>query len=208
MHAPFIQSVLLTVLLVPGLAWSQTAIYRQVDANGRVIFSDIPMSNTTAQTTVATEAGPTSSNPALPYALRETVSRYPVTLYTSADCQPCDLGRQLLQQRGMPYTEKTITTPQDAEALKRLSGGVSVPLLTIGQQQLKGFSDSQWQQYLSAAGYADKVNLPAAYRNPAAIPMVQSQTQEPVKAAAEAAPVAAPPSAPTPVPTNPAGIIF
>ena len=97
-------------------------------------------------------------------------SRYPVTLYTSKDCAPCNSGRNLLNARGIPYTEKTITTAQDAEALKRLNSDGSMPFLTIGGQQIKGYSDGEWSQYLDAAGYPKQSQLPSGYQRPAPSP--------------------------------------
>jgi hypothetical protein len=35
----------------------------------------------------------------MPYVLRKAVSQYPVTLYASAACTPCDAGRTLLKAR-------------------------------------------------------------------------------------------------------------
>jgi hypothetical protein len=50
--------------------------------------------------------------------------------------------------------------------LQRLSGDTSVPFATIGSQQLKGFSDVEWTQFLNAAGYPQTSVLPASYRPP------------------------------------------
>ncbi|TAG29021.1 MAG: glutaredoxin family protein, partial [Verrucomicrobia bacterium] len=71
-------------------------------------------------------------DPSLPLELRQAAARYPVTLYTAADCPPCDSGRKLLQQRGIPYSERRVTSDEDAQALERLVGGRTVPSLTIG----------------------------------------------------------------------------
>jgi glutaredoxin len=107
-----------------------------------------------------------------------------VTLYTSDGCPPCNRGRDLLNARGIPYSEKTVTSADDAAALKRLSGAGTLPLLTIGSQQIKGYSDTEWNQYLDAAGYPKKSVLPASYRRAAPTALV------------ETAPVAAAPAAP------------
>ena len=57
--------------------------------------------------------------------LRQVATRYPVVLYTGDNCAPCNSGRNLLNARGVPYTEKTVTTNEDAEALKRMAGEAS-----------------------------------------------------------------------------------
>jgi hypothetical protein len=95
-------------------------------------------------------------------------------------------------------------------ALQRLSGQNSLPLLTIGSQQLKGFSDAEWSQYLDAAGYPKGSQLPAGWRNGPAQPLVAQQpAAEPAPAAAAPAPAADVPAAASgPTPSNPAGIRF
>jgi glutaredoxin len=146
----------------------------------------------------------------LPFELRQVASKYPVTLYSGNSCGPCGAGRAYLSSRGIPYTEKTVTTPEDAQALQRLSGDNSLPLLTIGGQQIKGFSDSEWGQFLDAAGYPARSTLPAAYRNPTALPLVAVQrpsaTPAPAAEPAPAAPTFSP--APQEQANNPAGIKF
>ena len=201
-----------TLLLLVGHAQSQT-IYRIVGADGKVTFSDKPPAAASAATT--TDAGDkpqTSPGAALPYELRQVVGRYPVTLYTSSDCPPCNAGRTLLSRRGVPFSEKTVTSAEDARALKSISGENSLPFLTIGGQQIKGYSDSEWTQFLNAAGSPKSSQLPARYQNPAATPLVVVQAVEasakPDEAPTPARALAAPPPPPVDPNANPAGIKF
>ena len=75
-----------------------------------------------------------SADVSLPAELRQVAQRYPVTLYVSANCAPCDQGRQLLRSRGIPHLEKTVVTGDDGEALQRLTNGRDLPALSIGAQ--------------------------------------------------------------------------
>ena len=138
--------------------------------------------------------------------------RYPVTIYTGDECGPCGAGRSLLVTRGIPFEERTVKSNEDIQALQRLSGGQpSLPILSIGSQQLKGFSDAEWSQYLDAAGYPKSARLPAGYRNPPAQPLVAVQAAPAAPAAPAAAapaPAPAPAAANGPTPSNPAGIKF
>ncbi|WP_225783484.1 glutaredoxin domain-containing protein [Xenophilus sp. Marseille-Q4582] len=218
---PLLHLGALGLLFLAGAAGAQN-LYRSVDAHGRVTYSDRPpaagsappSSSTGAAGHGAAGAAAAAATGALPYALRQTVQRYPVTLYTKNDCEPCAAGRTLLQTRGIPFEERTVGTPQDAAALERLSGQNALPLLTVGSQQLKGFSDGEWSRYLDAAGYAPSIQLPAGYRNPPAQPLVAVSPAVPAASAAPAPPAArtlsAPPPPPpgTPTPDNPAGIRF
>lgn len=186
-------------------------VYRIVGPDGRVTYSDqAPPTGATVRAAGGTADSAVSSNAQLPFELRQVASRYPVTLYTGKDCAPCNSGRNLLNARGIPYAEKTISTSQDAEALKRLSGETSLPFLTIGGQQIKGYSDSEWTQFLDAAGYPKQSQLPSSYRRPASTPLVAVKPAEtaPAKSAAAQRP-AKPAEIPvTPPADNPAGIRF
>ncbi|MDM0020412.1 glutaredoxin family protein [Variovorax saccharolyticus] len=199
----------LALLLVANAALAQ-AVYRNVDKNGKVTFSDQPPSANAPAAPV--RAGNTvSARTGLPYELQQVVQRYPVTLYTSDDCGPCVAGRALLVTRGVPFDERTVKSNEDIASLQRLSGQNGLPLLTIGTQQLKGFGDAEWSQYLDAAGYPKSAQLPAGWRNPPAQPLVALQpAAEPAPAAAAPAPAAAdiPAAANGPTPSNPAGIRF
>lgn len=215
---------LLTVLLAGGLLHAAHAqqVFRIVGPDGRVTFSDKPPPETRgggagASLAPQTGAGPAPSsggNAALPFALRGVAQKYPVTIYTGPNCAPCGSARSLLLGRGVPFNEKTVTTNEDLDALQRLSGGLSLLVASIGGQQLKGYSEIEWSQYLDAAGYPKTSQLPGTYRNPAPSPMVAVQAVAPRPAqAAEPAPAPEPPPpvfapAPGPAPSNPAGIRF
>ena len=203
--------------LAPPLLQAQQ-VYRVVGLDGKVTFSDRPppasVSNT--KTSEANTSGAGSAVAAgLPFELRQVALKYPVILYTSDNCAPCIAGRSMLTSRGIPFSEKTVTTGGDAEALQRLSGETSLPFLTIGSQQLKGFSDAEWTQFLNAAGYPKSSVLPASYRPAAPAPLVT------ITAAAAATPAsgstvektvrstpAAQPVQPRATSSNPSGIRF
>ncbi len=184
-------------------------VYRIVGPDGKVSFSD-KQPATPAQGKVVgtgTGAGGAASLGNLPAELRQVAGKFPVTLYTSSQCSPCDSGRALLNGRGVPFTERTVTTAEDNAYLERLTGDASLPYVTIGGQRLRGFAESEWTQYLDAAGYPQKSILPAGYKNAAATPLVAVAKAEPAKKAKEE--VVAPPAPETlKTPDNPAGIKF
>jgi glutaredoxin len=214
----------LLLIVSAGAVQAQT-LYRNVGPDGRVTFSDVPPPAGAATAAgVGSGAAPASAGVALPYDLQQVVNRYPVTLYTGDACGPCGSGRILLTARGIPFTERTVTTPEDAAALQRMSGDTSLPFITIGGQQIKGYADTEWTQFLDAAGYPKTSQLPPGYRASAPTPFVA--VQRPVSAAPGAAAATTggtsgestgetfntrprPAATPTPVPnTNPANIRF
>jgi glutaredoxin len=210
MNLSGLSKVALAVCLLSAVVVQAQTVYRIVGPDGKVTFSDKPPV-TAEQGKVATTgvgAAAAASGTALPFELRQVATKYPVTLYTAPDCGPCSTGRAMLSSRGVPFSERTVTTNEDVASLQRISGESSLPFLTIGGQRIKGYSDTEWTQYLDAAGYPKSSMLPSGYRPAPASPLVQ--VQKPAPAKAESKPEARPePAAPAaPGPANPAGIQF
>jgi glutaredoxin len=152
----------------------------------------------------------------MPFELRRAVENFPVTLYTGLNCTPCDAGKALLSSRGVPFIEKTIDTQADINALKARNLGDQLPVLNVGNRTIKGFETEQWEAALNFASYPITAQLPPAYKNPSATPLVAapaSQTSaDPNPAQATSANPTPAPTAPTTTPANnannPAGIRF
>ena len=202
---------LAALCLAPLAATAQ--VYRIVGADGKVTFSDKPPAESAARVTSPGKSGANGGNAvastSLPFELRQVAAKYPITLYVGNDCGPCAAGKSMLTNRGVPFTEKTVISNDDVQALQRLSGETSLPFLTIGGQQLKGFADSEWTQYLNAAGYPTSSVLPASYRAPTPTPLVAAKTVAPAATADAPVRAARPASAPAAPPaSNPAGIVF
>ena len=108
-----------SLLLLTGAAAQAQTLYRSVGPDGRVTFSDTPPPNATNKAAGSTAgSGPANAGAALPYELQQTVNRYPVTLYTSDSCAPCASGRNLLTARGIPFSERMVSTAEDVAALQ------------------------------------------------------------------------------------------
>lgn len=204
-----VHSVLRCVSLLALLCASAAhAQFKVVGPDGKVTYTDRPPAAAESKITPLSARGtPVAAEVAMPLELRQAMSRFPATLYvTTSNCEPCDGARQLLRQRGVPFSEKQVITPEDSDALERLTGARDAPTLTLGAQTLRGLSAEVWASYLDAAGYPRQSRLPANYRYPEASPLTQrreaagrgapASTPRPV-AQAEAAP-AAPAAPPTP----------
>ena len=203
----FTTALACAALTLAANTYAQT-VYRIVGPDGKVSFSDRPPPPASkARVTTAAPGGGGAVSASLPFELKEIVQRYPVTLYTSANCSPCASARNLLTSRGVPFTERTVNSNEDAAALQNISGDASLPFGTIGSQQLKGFSDVEWGQYLDAAAYPKTSVLPASYQQPAPRPLVASK---PVAQPAPAPATQAAPAQQQPIDTsnNPHGIQF
>ena len=202
----------LAVTLAAGtLALPAAAQYKVVEADGRITYTDRPPTDGSARvSTLGREAvAPPTPQDALPLELRQLAERFPVTLYGSADCAPCDAGRLLLQQRGVPYTEKLVIGNDDIAALERLSGARTVPALSIGAQVLRGLSQDEWASTLDLAGYPRESRLPKGWHAAPATPLVARAAPAPAPAAAPPRPARRPaPAAPDAAPAAPDGIRF
>ena len=187
---------LLLALSLLAAAGPALALYKVVGADGRITYTDRPPAAGNARVTTLGrngEVGAADDEASLPFELRQVAARFPVTLYTSAECPPCDSGRQLLQQRGVPFVERRVASEDDAAALERVVGGRTVPALTIGKQALRGLSPAEWTSFLDAAGYPKVSTLPRSYQPPPAVPLLQ-RAPLPARVPAEPQPAApAPP---------------
>lgn len=188
---------LTALLLSHGLP--AVAQYKVVQPDGSVTYTDRPpIAANVRVTPMGRHATAPAGDVALPVELRQAAQRYPVTLYTAADCVPCDNGRKLLQQRGVPYIERSIGNEDDAQALERAVGGRTVPALTIGAQQLRGLAEGDWMAYLDAAGYPRESRLPRNWP----VPVASTLTERAERGQrAGAAPRPLPPSAEARPPT-------
>lgn len=190
------------------LAWPLAGLaqYKVVGPDGKVTYTDRPPAQGSGKASpIAAAAGDAgSANAGLPFELRQVASRYPVTLYTSAGCDACDVGRQYLRQRGIPFTEK-VAGGNDGEALVRATGARAIPALTIGSQVIQGYSADNWASYLDAAGYPKQSRLPGNYSPPPPSPLVAAR---PADAPAPAPTPAPPPAEPAAPPPAPGGIRF
>jgi glutaredoxin len=197
-------------LLALGFALSSPAFaqYKVVQPDGSITYTDRPQVTPSTRISPIGKGGKVAlAENELPLDLRQAAQKYPVTLYTSKDCAPCDAGRRLLETRGVPFAEKRVATDEDALALERVVGARSVPALTVGAQPLRGLSETDWGAYLDAAGYPRENKLPRNWPKTAATPMVERVAPpEPARAARDQAPVADAPSAPAQA--SPSGIRF
>ena len=165
-------------LVLGALLLAATGAHAQfmvVGADGKVTYTDREPAQPEGRVTALGAKVPVqAAEPDLPFDLRQVVSKYPVTLYTtSGSCEPCVQARQFLKQRGVPFSERQAATNEDIEALEKISGGREAPTLTVGSQVLRGFGVDSWAQYLDAAGYPRDSRLPATYQYRAATPIVE-----------------------------------
>ncbi len=146
---------------------SAAEMYRWVDANGKVHYTDTqpPLTAISAQ---KKELGNQAGKAQMPYSLQQAMKNFPVTLYNSKCGEPCINAIELLTNRGIPFSKKSPeNNPADAEALKKAVGGeLVVPVLIVGNDILKGFEKGSWNSALDLAGYPKSSVLPKSFITP------------------------------------------
>lgn len=181
------------MLLTAGAATGQESdengdkLYKWVDENGNVTYQDRPPPDQSGQ--VQTLEQP--PEPQAEAGGRPGLPDVDLTLYSIEACDACDLVRDLLNERGLPFTEK------DAEAnvevqneLKEVAGVLSVPALVIGDQVLTGYNKGLIQNELDEAGFPADGQATAAGEAQSApgqgsAPLTEEETEQ---AAGQAAP--------------------
>ena len=142
-------------------------LYRWVDANGKVHYSDQPPPQTAKGVEKKKFGGNLIPGENLPYATQLAMKNFPVTLYDGACGEPCDTARQFLNKRGIPFTEiNPASSKEELEAFKKLTGGTGVPVLKVGDSLSKGFESGAWNSLLDAAGYPKTNPLAHPIKNP------------------------------------------
>lgn len=161
-----LQSIPILFLLCSAGAHAQ--LYKWVGPDGKVTYSDTPPPTAATRVEAKPVTGGSTVGVGLPFELAQAMKNHPVTLYTTRDCAPCDDGRKLLSQRGIPFSEKTVTTNDDILQFRQVAGDSQLPVLAVGRSKERGFETSAWNTALTAAGYPETSRLPRAYQNPPA----------------------------------------
>lgn len=142
-----------------GLCLSQPAhtqaTYRWVDKEGHVHYSQQPPARDAAKAVEQKKLGGVSViDSQMPYALKEAARNYPVVLYSAPECKPgCDVVRELLSKRGVPYREVSVKDAETSSQLKKATGDDKVPALTVGTLTYAGYDVDSLNSALDTAGY-------------------------------------------------------
>lgn len=199
MRANWVNAIALGAATLVAVCASAQQLYRWVDKDGKVTYSQNPPPKDAGAKSVQqrriTGGGPADDVGQVPFAVRQAMSNFPVTLYTAPDCAGCNEAKNLLNKRGVPFREVTVADESGRDSLKKATGDTRVPVMMVGRAAEKGFEESSYHSALDNAGYP-RTSLFAG--KPPALP-------GPKPAAKPAAPTpAAPEVPPTPADGQPA----
>jgi glutaredoxin len=177
----------LVIVFAAGIAAAQP--YRWIDEKGGVQYTDtLPPAG--AKDVEKMQLRDNVIGEQTSYELEKAMRESPVTLYSHPDCkEQCQIPRDTLNKRGIPFREVSVEDQPKQDELKRVSGGINVPVLVVGEQVETTISAEAYDSALDLAGYPRAgVVRP---RNQAAPPPTEDKSAEAAKppAEAEAAPL-------------------
>lgn len=151
-------SILLLGLCLALGAQAQS-VYKWVDKDGRVHFSDRPPPPDARKVEEKKPGRVGYAEAGTPYALQKAQKDFPVTLYRNAECDAlCEEARALLANRGIPYADLPLQSDEDMASFRSRFGTakVQVPSLLVGAQKQVGFEPGLWNRLLDDAGYPQR----------------------------------------------------
>jgi len=162
---------LIVLTLFAGIASTAAAQqYRWIDERGRVQYSDVPPP-ASARDVKRVVRPSTPAQSAAEVELGRVQQRAPVVLYTHPVCvEACQMARDALNGRGVPFREIVVAGPTEMEELRAKSGAANVPVLAVGAAVETTVSVEAYDAALDAAGYPKRGSLAARSQPPAAVP--------------------------------------
>ncbi|MFA9440882.1 glutaredoxin family protein [Uliginosibacterium sp. sgz301328] len=142
------------MLALVAASVASAEVYRWVDKNGKVNYSDNPPPDANIEQRKLNDNKMGADK--LSFETRRAMETFPVTLYTNPDCKEfCDKARALLAARKVPYSENSVVTQDQIDALLKLTGNKEprVPVLTVGRKTIDGLEPNSWNAALDSAGY-------------------------------------------------------
>ena len=148
----------IALLLFTCLVWTQAyagGLYKWVDEEGNVSYHDRPPPAGGEYVLQSTnfKYGQLDDDAQLE-ARTNALKNFPVTLYIIQKCASCDLARDYLKKKNIPFKEKDVGVDESAgEELIKMTGGKAVPTVRVGEQAVRGFAQSEIETQLTQAGY-------------------------------------------------------
>lgn len=144
--------ILIIILLGALAATAYAEVYKWVDADGRVHYSDLPQPHAQNARQTKTKANIIETE-TQPFATKIAAQKNPIMFFSFDDCgSACNQAQAFLEKRGVPYKLKN--SEADRAELKKLTGDMQVPVLVVGKQTPRvGYEETTWSRMLDTAGY-------------------------------------------------------
>ena len=146
--------LILIALLLPTTSYTAT-LYKWIDAEGNYSYQDSPPPDE-FRILEQRELADADVDERDQYN-RRLAKTQPIDLFTTENCDVCELVRFNLNQLGIPFNEQTLFENKIAQQqLRERSGGLNAPSLFIANQLLTSYSLSSLKAAAITAGYRPK----------------------------------------------------
>lgn len=131
---------------------SAQQIYRWVDADGRVQYTDKPPAGVKSSP-VRSRISSYSGTPVVSGTASTGATRPEIKMYATDWCGYCRKAREHFARQGIRYTELDVDKSPAARAEYQRLGARGVPVILVGTQRMNGYSEERLAAMLKAAGY-------------------------------------------------------
>ena len=146
------KAIIVLCALLAGIPAEAQQIYRWVDGNGRVQYTDKPPAGVKAKP-VAERINSYSGTPTVTGSASAGATRPDIKMYSTQWCRYCQKAREYMARNRIRYTELDVEKSAAAKAEYQRLGGRGVPVILVGAQRMNGYSEERFVQMLKAAGY-------------------------------------------------------
>ena len=172
MRLPVVYMAIAITVLAVSTAQAEK-LYKWIGKDGKISYQDKPPpedDGVVQEKDLSGNAHGSSSAGA-----SEAAQKFPVILYSTTKCSPCDQARAYLKKRKVPFAEKNVSNnqPLQKEMIEKI-GELSVPTLTIGGKVMKGYIESLLEGELDQAGYPKEGKNVEAEENQNDVPAEES----------------------------------
>jgi glutaredoxin-like YruB-family protein len=72
-----------------------------------------------------------------------------VVIYSTPTCHFCDKAKEFFKANDVKYTEYNVANDMPKrDEMKELSGGLTVPVITVGKEVIVGFEETKLRELL------------------------------------------------------------
>lgn len=151
MRLPVVYMIVAVAVLAVSTAQAEK-LYKWTGKDGKVSYQDKPPpedEGVVQEKNLSGNARGTSDAGA-----SEAAQKFPVILYSTTKCSPCDQARAYLKKRKVAFAEKNVSNnPLLQKEMIEKIGELSVPTIMVGSKVMKGYIESLLEGELDQAGY-------------------------------------------------------
>jgi len=143
-HNSKLLAKILTLLFLLSPLFAHAELYKWVDENGKIYFSDQkPAENKTEVETVTLQITTYTHVSVDDYDTGDTsASNKKVIMYSTSWCGYCKKARKHFKKNNIAYIDYDIEKNKSAKKRYDKLGGTGVPVILVGKKRMNGFSAS------------------------------------------------------------------